>query len=510
MPPTPRSTAAIHLRRSSRRLAALLTVSGLAVGGGAAAVGSGATEPGADPAPTSDRPNVLVLMTDDAALSDMSAMPRTRALLGAEGTTFTHAISTFPLCSPARATLLTGQLPHNHHVLGNGRPWGGVQKLDEAQTLPVWLQAAGYRTTLLGKYLNGYPAAGEETSIPPGWDHWQVPVEGAYRYRNSTINTDGVLGAERRYQTRYLGDSVLARLDAEAEHPEQPFFLWANYLAPHVGKPVEPGDPVDEHGRVVPTPAVEDRYRGTEADRQVPRTEAFVEDDMSDKAPFMRRQKQRPAARYDALLQQRLESLRSVDDSIARVVARLKALDLWDDTLVIFASDNGYLTGQHRWDQKFVGYEESIRVPLIIHGPGFDTAADRDQLVNDADLTSTILEATGARPGVAQDGLALQPLAADPSEAAGRVHLLESGGWPYPGLEHLYRGVRTPDGFVYLRWFDRTEEVYDLATDPDQSDGTIDAVEQQRLPALRRALQALKKCAGDECTSVRLDAAAPQ
>ena len=105
------------------------------------------------------KPNIVLVMTDDQTLEAMRFLPKTRALLGDQGTTFTNSFVNFPLCCPSRATLLTGQYMHNHGVQGNNPPTGGYSRLDHTNTLPVWLRDAGYATAHVGKYLNGYGAA---------------------------------------------------------------------------------------------------------------------------------------------------------------------------------------------------------------------------------------------------------------------------------------------------------------------------------------------------------------
>ena len=116
------------------------------------------------------RPNVVVVMTDDQRLWDMEAMPQTKRLIGRAGTTFENAVATYPLCCPSRSTFLSGQYEHNHGVLGNHAPEGGYAKFDFTNALGVWLQAAGYRTAHVGKQLNEYGSAlqPDQAAVPPG------------------------------------------------------------------------------------------------------------------------------------------------------------------------------------------------------------------------------------------------------------------------------------------------------------------------------------------------------
>jgi N-acetylglucosamine-6-sulfatase len=146
-------------------------------------------------APTaSAKPNIVVLMSDDQTLDSMSVMPRTQRLLGGEGTTFTRAFVSYSLCCPSRATLYTGQYAHNHGVLGNGPPTGGYTRLDKSNWLPLWLQAAGYRTMHVGKFLNGYGQLSAPTEVPPGFNDWHGTVDpSTYSFWNYTVNENGTL-----------------------------------------------------------------------------------------------------------------------------------------------------------------------------------------------------------------------------------------------------------------------------------------------------------------------------
>ena len=147
----------------------------------------------------SDRPNIVMLMTDDQSVTDQVVLKKLQKRLGERGTTFTRAFSPYPLCCPARATLLTGQYAHNHDVLGNTQPYGGFANLDDSSTLPVWLQAAGYRTAMLGKYLNGYPTAPTRSTSRRAGTTGGCRSTTIYNYRHWTINR------ERRAVERHRG-----------------------------------------------------------------------------------------------------------------------------------------------------------------------------------------------------------------------------------------------------------------------------------------------------------------
>ena len=460
-----------------------------------------AEQPPAPVAPVS-RPNVLLLVTDDAIVRDLRALPVATREIGDAGTTFTRAFSPYPLCCPARATLLTGQLAHNHGVLSNEPPRGGVAQFHDRETLPVWLQRVGYHTGLIGKYLNGYPRRGQIHYVPPGWTDWEVPVAGTYNYVHRTVNVNGRLRRYHQWQAAYVRDRTVALIRRFARSP-QPFFIWSNFLAPHAGAPREPGDP-----RMV-TPAVAPRYRHAFPGARVPRTPALNEADMSDKVGLVRRRAKKPLRVLDNVERQRLRSLLSVDDAVRGILAALASTGQAGNTLVVLTSDNGYLLGQHRVVGKVFGYEESIGVPLLVRGPGMVAGVRRSQVVSLADIPATIVAAAGARATLPADGISLLPLSRDPAEARDRVLLLEAGGRRLPPVHRLYTGVRTGDDKVLLRWRNGFEEVYDLRTDPYELNGRISGDETRYVGMLRAALAALRSCSGAACSSVRLPPLGP-
>ena len=200
------------------------------------------------------RPNVVVVMADDMRADDLRFMPHVRRLVAARGLTYANAFSPYPLCCPARASFLTGQYAHNHHVLDNEAPYG-FGGFDDSATVATALRGAGYRTAFVGKYLNDYGlvpsrVTGEPsaTFVPAGWDDWhgllQVPYPvgaGTYHYFHPVLNNNGrVASYEGRYQTTLLGQ--VAREVVRDAAGDRPFFMYLSTLAPHDGLPHEPDD----------------------------------------------------------------------------------------------------------------------------------------------------------------------------------------------------------------------------------------------------------------------------
>jgi N-acetylglucosamine-6-sulfatase len=445
------------------------------------------------------QPNILVIMTDDQTVESIRVMRNVRHLLIEKGTTFDNSFTSFPLCCPSRSTFLTGQYAHNHHVLGNDKA-NGLVNLDQANTLPVWLTAAGYSTVFIGKYLNEYGAL-EPRTVPPGWSDWYAGVK--LGFFNHTMNRNGRLvrygSAPGNYQSDVYTRTAVDAIDAR-KSDAKPLFMWLSYFAPHYGGPREPGDPADLKS-TVPAP----RHKHKFLKVPLPRDPSFNELDVSDKPAAIRA---RPLlgegnlAQLTQTYQKRLASLLAVDEGVAKVVAALKRTGRFDNTLILFTSDNGLLEGEHRiQNAKELPYEPSIRVPLVVRGPGVPVNAHLSQLVMNADLAPTILEAAHATPGLVEDGRSLLPLFADPAAQWTRDILLERGpGGNSTGTTRLYTGIRTPR-YVYLEYSTGERELYDLQTDPyelesKQNDPTYAAIEAD----LAARLALLRDCAGEACS----------
>jgi N-acetylglucosamine-6-sulfatase len=435
------------------------------------------------------KPNVLVVMTDDQTVESVRVMTNVRALLAAEGTTFQNNFVSFPLCCPSRSTFLTGQYAHNHTVMGNAAPAGGFEKLDHSNTLPVWLQRAGYRTVHIGKYLNGYGRR-SATEIPPGWTEWYGSVDpSTYQFYNYTLNENGKTVKYGADAASYQGD-VYTRKAVDAVRrlaPGGPFFLSVAYLAPHSGGPRESDDP-----RNLGTPVPAPRHRNRFAAEPLPVTPAFNEADVSDKPAGIRSRPVIGPARVAAITEnyrQRLESLLAIDEGVAEIVTALRTAGELDNTLIVFTSDNGFFHGEHRVQMgKVLHYEPSTRVPLILRGPGIPRGVVRRQLVANIDIAPTIVSATGATPGRAMDGRPLQPFARDGLLFSARDILLETTG---------YSALRSPR-YVYVEH--STKELYDLAADPNELASLHDSAAHAPLKALLAArLAKLRACAAVVC-----------
>ena len=487
-----------------------------------------------------DRPNVLVIMTDDARDDDLRFMPHVRRLIGDRGVRFTNTFSPQPLCCPARASFLTGEYSHNHHVWSHAPPYG-FQALHDESTLPVWLNDAGYDTFFLGKYLNGYGIQklrdGEPSLryVPPGWTDWRASVDGGaeaepgmdggtYRYFDTTLNDNGRLTPHQGvYQTTMLGQLTRDELRRQVSSPN-PFFTWVSYVAPHHGGPVEADDPApalrsDGTTQVFRNPARPRRVWGR-FDRQIPHAPGYEgEADVRDKPFFIRglprlTPAEQLGVRADA--RQRAEALSLVDRQVQLTMRTLRQTGELDNTYVVFTSDNGYFLGEHRMRQgKILPYEPSLRVPLMVRGPGIPAGQVRTDPFTMIDLAPTILAAGGVQGPRTIDGVSLLDVAKHGDRGWTRGILTETGprlvsqeaeesdnflvNTSGPSPLRFSQGVRTGD-FLYVEHASRERELYDLRSDPREVTNLVDRPGVRRVVRrLAHELDVLRNCRGPGC-----------
>ena len=348
---------------------------------------------------------MVVIMSDDETVEEMRFMPATERLIGAAGATFSDSIVNWPLCCPSRATYLTGQYAHNHGVLGNSPPQGGFDRLDTAHTLPVWLQRSGYWTNHIGKFLNGYE--GSDVGVPPGWSEWHG-TKRTYMFYGYELYEAGqtvVYGSPDEnpdapaqpgtYSTDVFTDKAVQSI-AERAPSDQPFFLNVAYLAPHAGGP--DGGPqsrcADTAKPASVTPACSTTSRSPSRRTSTRRTSPTSRATIAALPLLTAEQIARATRNYRC----RGESVLAVDEGVKRIVDELRESGELDETLVVFTSDNGFFHGEHRLSGgKNRVYEEAVRVPLMMRGPGIPRGVEVRDEVSNADLAPTIIDAAGAR-----------------------------------------------------------------------------------------------------------------
>ena len=423
---------------------------------------------------TQTRPNIVVVLTDDMRADELRFLPAVRRLQRS-GVTFTRALSPDSLCCPARATLLTGKLAHNHLTIGNDPGTHGgypvfAEHNDIENLLPQWLEGHGYRTAWIGKYLNRIPAARHFRQ--PDWSYFAVPVQGIYNYWTDAFAINGRFHSGDSYREVYTRRLLLSRVRAWSPG-RRPFFVLYSALAPHnTGAEAGSGPP-----RVQ---AMHRDFRSSRL-RVAP---SVGEVDVSDKPAWLQAHVAETGTRsYPRRLEtRRVESLLSVNDTVRDLISTLHDRHETERTIVIFTSDNGFMLHEHDLVRKNKGYDESVRVPLVARGPGLRGGVRAGATVSLADLTATIRRAAGVTMAHGADGLPLQKVLAEPGSFARRPVEIEGSRSLYPHEDTLdtdpigrfYTGaVWGP--YSYVRYQTGDQEFYDRGTDPWQMDNSYDA-----------------------------------
>ncbi len=451
-------------------------------------------------------PNVIVVMVDDQGLKTFTpkTMPNTFDLAKGGAGTEVRGYASPPLCCPARAGFLTGQYPHNHGVRQND--WRFFEEPDN--TLPAWLQNAGYETGFAGKYLNGYGPA----PLPAGgWDSWFETMQptGYFKYAASNQGVVETYGKDRDdYSTRVV---TKESRDFIREAAGGPFFLWTSYFAPHARNSKDP-----HCGKDAPIPLPDDWQ--DVRNLRVQLSDSYNERDVSDKPKRVRR-RDPLADNYEQVAEDRIRctiaAMEEVDSGVRKIDQTLRKLGIEDDTVIVYVSDNGFYFGEHRIDEgKYLPYVEAVRVPMIVHVPpkfmnGNDVEPIKEPIAN-IDLAPTILDLAGAEPCTAggdcrvMDGRSIVPLLRG-----------NDADWPDPrpiamhlkhqciGYEGVYRGKES-----YVEWYGKVKdtcrtperELYDLKKDPGQLENRLydDPSNDARDDAERLAelVDRLMKCSG--------------
>jgi N-acetylglucosamine-6-sulfatase len=446
------------------------------------------------------RPNIVVLMTDDETVENMRVMRNTRRLLTSQGATFTQFIVSYALCCPSRATFMTGQYAHNHRVLDNQLPNGGYLRFNAKNSLPVWLRGGGYHTAHVGKFLNGYGRK-KPKQIPPGWDDWYTTVDPTtYRYWNFTMNENGKLvrygNAMRDYITDVDSRRAVEIIDRQATR-KTPLYLQVDFLAPHSGGPVALDDPPR-----MATPEPAPRHRDRFVFERLPTPPNYDEENVSDKPIGIRRRNRIEDYVAFAITedyQQRLESLLAVDEAVAAIVHALERTGELDDTYIFFTSDNGFFQGEHRIPSgKVLPYEEALRQPLLVRGPGIKAGTVRNELVGNIDLAPTIAELAQVAPGRIVDGVSLLELLKTERWSIVRDAIVVEGG-PFDKPSQEFTGLRTPR-YQFAVYGNGEEELYDLQADPYELENRAgDPAFTGIRTELTERLDRLRFCSGVNC-----------
>ena len=394
------------------------------------------------------QPNIVMIVADDMAASDWRALRSSRRALK-DAAFYPNFFYNTPLCDPARASFLTGQYAHNHGVAWNGREghdssYSIYKRKGLAQKSVPWiLQQAGYRTGMFGKFLNSAETVGDR---PPGWNRWVSTTE--TKYTDFSLDINGIVTpfTDGEYVTDTLSEYACQFV---RESPaEQPIFVLFGANAPH-------------NAYALNYPIEAARHRSEFSTAMVPRTPAYNEGDVSDKAERTRMLPvltPEQCAAGDLLEKRRLRTMLALDEAVKSILGALRASGRLDNTYVFIASDNGFQMGQHRlMNTKAVPYVESMRVPMLAWGPAFRKGVS-SRLVSNIDLAPTIAGLAGCRLPDA-DGISLL-------ESTQRTVVL--GQITPPGdLRGACWGLQD-SRMSYFEYGSGDRECFDLRSDPGQ------------------------------------------
>ena len=427
------------------------------------------------------RPNIVLIMTDDQDYASMKYMPKTRQNLVRKGTSFSKAFISTSLCCPSRATFLRGQYEHNHGVISNTAPDGGYDRFRrlgrEKSTVATWLQAGGYETILLGKYLNEYDAK----RVPPGWDQWFARTHGYVNGGTAfQLNENGRLRAYPK--DKYHGEDVLRKKAGKfirsRDKNSGPFFMYVATKAPH-----SPAESAPRHNGM---------FKGV----PLPRPPSFNEADISDKPKKIynkRRMTKEEIKDVTRDYRQRLRSLQATDDLVGAVVRAVRETGELNNTYFVFTSDNGWMQGEHRLPQgKGTPYEESIRVPFVVRGPGVPQDRRLNHIIANTDFAPTVADLAGVSAPGFVDGRSIRPLLRSnpPPLDRWRGQVL---------IEHVtyYRAVRTQNA-KYVEYNNGEKQLYDLSRDRYELESQHES-NPEMVADMQARLKALKGCSGGSC-----------
>lgn len=439
-----------------------------------------------------ERPNIVFILIDDLR-TDVVGYNGHPFLetphidkLAYGGARFSNAFVTTSLCSPSRASYLTGQYTHNHGVVDNHTPIP-----EGSRTFAELLQESGYQTAFIGKW-----HMGSASDAPrPGFDHWvSFRGQGRYQPEGRKLNVDGKHVPRTKYMTDELTDYAVGWI--KARDSETPFMLELS----HKGI----------HGLYIPAP----RHRGvySEAKWQPPATMHLTPRQRDQTPMWVLDQRNswhgvefpyylRSGRSLGEMYRRYCEMMLSIDESVGRVVVALKAKGLFANTLIVFTSDNGHLWGEHGLIDKRCAYAESIRVPLAIHYPPLIEADTKiDALVTNLDIAPTFLDLAGVPIPESMDGQSLLALFdGEVPKGKWRDHVLYEyyWEWSYPQTPTTFALITKDYKLIQYHGIWDMDELYHVADDPNETTNLIHEPDQrQRVTRMRKRLHAMLKKTG--------------
>jgi N-acetylglucosamine-6-sulfatase len=419
-------------------------------------------------AQTASRPNIVFILIDDLRWDALGVLghPFVKTpnidRIAKEGMIFRNAFVTTPLCSPSRASFLTGQYAHKHNVVGNEKPQVYGPLSFKLTTFPMLLQRAGYETAYVGKW-----HMGNDDAPRPGFDRW-VSFKGQGVYNDPPLNVDGRQEKAAGYMTDLLSDHAVEFIKRQRS---KPFMLYLAHKA--------------IHGPFTPA----ERHKDLFANQTIKRA-PNAQDTLEGKPMLRRTVGERPAARpgggpNDELIRNQMRCLTSIDEGVGRLLKALEETGQLDKTIVIFTSDNGYFWGEHGLGDKRAAYEESIRIPLFVRYPKMIKAGTtREQAALNVDIAPTLLELAGAPIPKEMHGRSLAPLFKGNPRKWRESFLTEyfaEERFPNIASWQAVRAARWKH--VHYTELEGADELYDLKADPGEMKNLIGELGAQ--PALR-------------------------
>jgi len=467
------------MKRSTRPI--VLSLAWLLLGLGVSAEGAG-------------RPNIVVVLVDDLRWDEIGCaghpFVRTPNIdrIACEGARFRNAFCTTPLCSPVRASLLTGQYAHNHGIIDNT---DRSRQSHQLMTFPRILHDHGYETGYVGKW-----HMGNDDTPRPGFDYW-VGMKGQGTSFDPVLNENGTRTRTAGHTTDVLNDRAVRFL---RRNRTGPFCLYVAHKALHPELTQYDDGSISDPSAAQFMPA--DRHKLLYADDPIPRR-LNVTDTLEGK-PALRRTIEglpplgRETGTSDETVRDRLRMLAAVDEGVGQLLDALEQTGQLNDTVFVFTSDHGYWYGEHGLSvERRLAYEEAARIPLLIRYPQIVKAGTTiDRFALSIDLAPTVLELAGVKADGAMDGRSLVPLLEGKTPKNWRTSLLIEyySDRVFPRIRNMgYKAVRTAR-YKYIHYADLEgmDELYDLKTDPYEMHNVInDPGSQSTLEELKQELNAL-------------------
>ncbi|GAA3634165.1 hypothetical protein GCM10022223_60620 [Kineosporia mesophila] len=449
------------------------------------------------------RPNIVFVLTDDLSMNLLQYLPTVQRMQH-KGTSFSQYFVTDSLCCPSRASIFTGRYPHSTGIYRNSGPQGGyktfMKKGLDGDTFATDLQTAGYRTAMMGKFMNQYATGepGAALPVPEGWDEWAL-AGNAYGQYDYTLNQNGTVVKYGDEPEDYLTDVIGARgrdFVARAAAKNEPFMLEVATYTPHKPYPVA------------------ERHQNLFQDLKAPRTASYGKKPQNAPAwmtqPALTEAEQK---KMDRDFRKRAQGVQAVDDLVRGLWEQLRASGIEDNTYLVFSSDNGYHMGEHGLiSGKMTAYDTDVHVPLVVMGPDVTAGRTVDAMGSNIDLRATFDDIAGQKTPKISDGQSLAGLwGSSPEDSAGPdrdLVLIEHRGPDVDVKDPDYEGFRSANppsyealrsrDWLYVEYVNGATEYYDLRKDPEQLKNITGKQSKERLASLSKKLHEVIDCEGTQ------------